>query len=75
MYGRGQLGSIRLKTSRLPVISFLAVLILCPIGSWPLRKVPTCTDEILISDVNSDKSSLTIIYICLKCIAMEYVVN
>ena len=28
-YGRGQLGSIRLKTSRLPDFSFLAVLILC----------------------------------------------
>ena len=27
-YGRGQLGSIRLKTSQLPAISFLALLIL-----------------------------------------------
>ena len=33
LYGRGQLGSIRLKTSRLSAISILAVLILCPIPS------------------------------------------
>ena len=29
LYGKGQLGSIRLKTSWLPAFSFLAVLILC----------------------------------------------
>ena len=29
LYGRGQLGSVRLKTSQLPAISILAVLILC----------------------------------------------
>ena len=34
-----------------------------------------CTDEILISDVNSDKSSLTIIYMCLKLYCLKYVVN
>ena len=32
---------------------------------------PPCSDEILISDVNSDKSSLTIIYICLKMYCHE----
>ena len=34
LYGRGQLGSIRLKTSRLSAISFIAVLILCCRQSW-----------------------------------------
>ena len=36
---------------------------------------PPCTNEILISDVNSDKNSLTIIYICLKMHCLKYVVN
>ena len=34
-----------------------------------------CTDEILISDVNSYKSSLAIIYMCLKMYCHEYVAN
>ena len=35
LYGRGQLGSIRLKTSRLSAISILAVLILCStVSTW-----------------------------------------
>ena len=34
-----------------------------------------CTNEILISDVNSDKNSLTIIYMCLKMYCLKYVVN
>ena len=34
-----------------------------------------CTNEILISDVNSDKTSLAIIYICLKMHCLKYVVN
>ena len=42
LYGRGQLGSIRLKTSRLSAISFLAVLILC-------QKHWTRTDDIFSS--------------------------
>ena len=37
LYGRGQLGSIRLKSSRLPAFSFLAVLILC----WPVLQIQT----------------------------------
>ena len=34
-----------------------------------------CTDEILISDVNSYKSFLTIIYMCLKLYCHKYVAN
>ena len=34
--------------------------------------VDTCTDEILISDVNSYKSSLAIIHICLKMYCYKY---
>ena len=34
-----------------------------------------CTNEILISDVNSDKNSFAIIYICLKMYCLKYVVN
>ena len=34
-----------------------------------------CTNEILISDVNSDKNSLAIIYMCLKMYCLKYVVN
>ena len=34
-----------------------------------------CTDEILISDVNSYKSSLAIIYTCLKMFCYKYVAN
>ena len=32
---------------------------------------PTCTNEILISDVNSDKNSLAIIYMCLKMYCLK----
>ena len=39
LYSRGQLGSIRVKTSRLPAFTFLAVLILChTVYSSMLRK-------------------------------------
>ena len=41
LYGRGQLGSIRLKTSRLPAFSFLAVLILCPEGTAVVPSIIT----------------------------------
>ena len=34
-----------------------------------------CTNEILISDVNSAKNSLAIIYMCLKMHCLKYVVN
>ena len=44
--------------------------------SYFLLLIPqNCTDEILISDVNSYKSSLTIIYICLKTCCYKYVAN
>ena len=35
-------------------------------GLNPPTTVYNCTDEILISDVNSHKTSVAIIYICLK---------
>ena len=35
------------------------------------NSVHTCTNEILISDVNSDKNSLTIIYMCLKMYCLK----
>ena len=41
LYGRGQLGSFRLKTSRLPAFSFLAVVILQYDLSWLIFKMTT----------------------------------
>ena len=48
----------------------------CILGATHLSKRAlsddTCTDEILISDVNSYKSSLAIIHICLKMYCYKY---
>ena len=44
-------------------------------GSAYIIRRSRCTDELLISYVNSYKSSLTIIYTCLKMYCYKYVVN
>ena len=46
-----------------------------PSVTYLFKWIRKCTNEILISDANSDKNSFAIIYICLKMYCLKYVVN
>ena len=47
-------------------MSPISLFSLTPPSLFPMSPISQCTDEISISDVNRQKTSLAIIYICLK---------